>query len=1176
MELRHDVQQLHHVEDVGRILLQTQEQLRQLREQLAAQQVASGLTAIPPGGNTTVANSLALAAGAELDEILQRAEGELRVKAELVLNNLVTHPTPTPTSPTAHGGVTLPAVTRARDSSVSPHRRLRLPRRLSLESAPDDGLDVHYFRQRFTNDAVEIVSPALSPAALARRVGATRGRIVKSKVTPHARLLPSVNKLDPTAPRPELSPMDAKQGILSLVNRGFVPPYADLTPAFQGGPASRPGAQHGSVLKNGPLRLHARHEQPIRALPYSNPGGFNLSTLKFDMTSEKAASPASRVEDERVSQPPSVKTVTISFPGVAQRRDGLGSTNQDSVPHDELDLDDDLEDTGTTAAGEQGEPKPGGAKGDKEEQNSMEDLRKNVDKIRGYNELLDAYSLHQFLIHKGRAMRDTPEFQSFRRVSQEIWGSVEEVLRALEQLLTRYFVPLAYIDGQRLMTVASMELTSFSKAQLLSCIVNEDQVASLIRRPGQRYKGKDRKRRAATTLQSFVRMLVHRRWFLRTRRNGTSAMIIQKHWRAFAAQRAFRRRLDAHRTAQLQQWRGRMTRLREHWREIRQSRRVVVHVPSISVDERARLSVENFTVKQNLQLARLCGVMDPNVEIVYVVPFELTAEVSQYFLKLLSLGGIANASSRVKLVSPEHATTLFPAHTSLTSLVLYSPHCLRRLRRLVHGKEAYLVMGMPGPEDQRLALTLQVPILGFEDPRAGLSLLARSEAKRCLIKADVNVPIGTYDLYDVDEMLFALAKLVLSHLEQDTWLLRLDTDPWGTATVVVPVSTLSTLRSMRRERRAPEYWKQPGVRDTIARTLLTELERDLPAIAKICHTERFATWSEFAALIPEYGVVLEALPSHVLGVVRANLFVEPDGDVHVMSTHDVLGPTGATVPMQSQRRCPLAFAFPQTLVPFEALRGASLAIGKQLYDAHTFMGYASVDFVFFRDEPSSAASVNGKRPVERLWAVSLLPYLTDAAASFAAFHLLHGGEWNGHTGRYHLPARTASASLAAMAPTRPGPTRSYVVADYVFHPNVSTMQYTAFFHTCRLHGVCFDVSRGVGTVFLLADSLTAGVFGVWSSGETVTQALQFLRTAFEVIGREVGTQTLSSGDDGGDGGGVVATGNFAEILRMLRQLLSKDQGKTPKARVAPTPQLGGAGEADAQAESTSSSVASLG
>ncbi|GLE01703.1 hypothetical protein PINS_up010537 [Pythium insidiosum] len=106
MELRHDVQQQHHVEDVGRILLQTQEQLRQLREQLAAQQAASGLTASTPGGggSSAIASSLALAAGAELDEILQRAEGELRAKAEIVLNNLVTQPTPTPTSPTTIGG----------------------------------------------------------------------------------------------------------------------------------------------------------------------------------------------------------------------------------------------------------------------------------------------------------------------------------------------------------------------------------------------------------------------------------------------------------------------------------------------------------------------------------------------------------------------------------------------------------------------------------------------------------------------------------------------------------------------------------------------------------------------------------------------------------------------------------------------------------------------------------------------------------------------------------------------------------------------------------------------------------------------------------------------------------------------------------------------------------------
>jgi hypothetical protein len=152
-----------------------------------------------------------------------------------------------------------------------------------------------------------------------------------------------------------------------------------------------------------------------------------------------------------------LRKITIAFP----------TTNQESKPIENIDDDDNNDDDDEISAFQP----------TKNDANSIDDLHRNVDKIRGYNELLDTYSLHQFIIHKGKTMRETPEFLSFKRVGHEIWGSIEQVIRALEQLLTRYFVPLAYIDGQQLMAVAAMELAVPSRSQLLACIVNEDQVA---------------------------------------------------------------------------------------------------------------------------------------------------------------------------------------------------------------------------------------------------------------------------------------------------------------------------------------------------------------------------------------------------------------------------------------------------------------------------------------------------------------------------------------------------------------------------------------------------------------------------------------------------------------------------------------------------------------------------
>ena len=67
-------QHTHHVEDVGKILLQVQKDLAGLRQQIKAQ----------PGGAQTPQQ-----ASDALERVIARAESDLRMKAEVVLNSML-------------------------------------------------------------------------------------------------------------------------------------------------------------------------------------------------------------------------------------------------------------------------------------------------------------------------------------------------------------------------------------------------------------------------------------------------------------------------------------------------------------------------------------------------------------------------------------------------------------------------------------------------------------------------------------------------------------------------------------------------------------------------------------------------------------------------------------------------------------------------------------------------------------------------------------------------------------------------------------------------------------------------------------------------------------------------------------------------------------------------------
>lgn len=310
-----------------------------------------------------------------------------------------------------------------------------------------------------------------SPLHLQRHLGIHHGRLMRKKTTQHCRLLPSVNKVDPSAPTPELREEDAKHGVLNLVTRGFLPAYADLTPAFAG-PSGANDGSGGGVMKQRATRIHDRSEQSVRPTPFTQSTGYNLAALKFDLrapftppppapeSSPPATATTRRRSTRRGSAGHGPSKVTMSFPesaradksGRSVRQSSLVSAAIAAFTNQSDDLEDNRERFSEQPDEEISDEEQEDDENEKDEEAEMEELGANVDKIRGYNELLDAYSLHQFLIHKGRTMRDTPEFVSFRRVAQELWGSVEEALRALETLLTQYFVPLAYADGQRLLS----------------------------------------------------------------------------------------------------------------------------------------------------------------------------------------------------------------------------------------------------------------------------------------------------------------------------------------------------------------------------------------------------------------------------------------------------------------------------------------------------------------------------------------------------------------------------------------------------------------------------------------------------------------------------------------------------------------------------------------------------
>eukprot|EP00736_Rhodelphis_marinus_P005987 Rmarinus@m.15797 len=933
--------------------------------------------------------------------------------------------------------------------------------------------------------------PRKNERPVGRRVG---GRVVHSRTSGPNTILPLANRVDPTLPPPKISDRDASQGLLALQTRGFVPKHVDLSPAF---------AQEPSPCLSGACEMHPPEERLVKQEIYSSPFGHNFENIRLDlltlphdpnpfphstgqMQSLEYQQHPERPESSRGSMKTETK-ISIPPPAATPEKDKHSVVARAKIATVELGLPETLR---TDADTMDADPSVGA---------------EDEEPMRGYNMLMDTYSLHQFIIRNGHVLT-TPEYQSYCRKNQgPRWGAIFMIIRALEDICRKYVVPMAVVDGHVIAQMAD-DLHRPTLAELVGCIVNLDDVAPLLKIPGQRYAGPAGKTRGATCIQATWRMYKTRCRYLQLLQETACARVIQMSYRLFVNRKNMLKKTaekQAHVETRFQQLQEQLV---SRWKEMKTRRRVIVHVPSVSRSQRQRESIPNFSVRQNTHLARLCELAkDPNTEIVYVAPFQLPDDIRQYFAKLLQVGDaqsdMGEIGARYRVVHPENFHRM-PETLSLTQLLLYSPRCLKRIKHFIRGTEAYLVPGDVGQEEKRLCVELGIGMLA-PDPSLAMVYGSKSGAKRIFAAADVNVPPGGYDVYDSDIFYAKLANSILHYLQVPRWIFKIDDEFNGRGHAYFDVTHLTCHSHLLRESKENGDLTRDEITMEAARQEIeAELRKLLSSVVVIACPYVHPNWEEYLKAFTRYGGVIEACPTKVTGSPTVNILIEPTGELTIMSTHDqVFSPPYVAV----------GASCPQSSVPYAALSNATTAIAKVCVEKGLF-GYFSIDYVAFTQKGQL-----------RVWAVDFNPCLTLSAVSFWLVDFVVGGRFNAIKGGYFVK-EAAGLKLPPVDRRAPQPDpeeivevpRYFVSCPYLYHPSLSTVQYNVFFNLCRMKGICFDLQENVGTAFYLHDSFASSCLGVICVGKTLFESFEAMGRCLHFIQLQAGVQRAPKSEEEAD------------------------------------------------------------
>ncbi|KAL4447016.1 hypothetical protein ABPG74_013868 [Tetrahymena malaccensis] len=880
----------------------------------------------------------------------------------------------------------------------------------------------------------------------------TKNSLAKPGRISNTDILPRHIRKNPFADLPPISEKDLQKGLFNLVNIGLIPKDLDLLPAFNQG---APILEATKKIQISPDYKLQKVNFPEREFPEKYKLDYNINNAS-------------------------------SILPLSQLHQSISQQNMNLIQNQETNIF--ITDTNTQSKQIQN-------------QNQLKKRKSNFKFNTAQYLLQNQPEQPKQVVHKeivvqrrfyltiknGYIIKGAQDYKVMKTYYTEQWGSVNSLIKKLEDLCKKYDIKLLHINGMKLLEIVN-DLTRTRLNDLVECVINKDMIKKII--PAENMSSFRGKAWATIKILCSFKMkkAIKELKKMREKQNQNA----EKKWKVMFWLRYMitQRRIKSIQNGKLSTYYALQESFKQNYSYIMQSKRIEIHINSLSYDEFKRNTTEHFDQRESIQLTRIFSIKDPNIEVIIVLPYELPHEIISYYYKICELGDIIDYKERIHFIFPENAH-LFPKFSTV-KLLYYSPLALKKIKDLIQNKNAYIVPGVPCKEDNLVGMALKIPIFCGNYDIVN-NLCKKSQAKQLFEECKFPTAPGAENIFDEEDLINKLTILIAKYSNVNTWVFKIDGEFKGRGIAFFSLESIRVLSDIRKQKKEIDESQVSKIREIVSSLLPSKTLIAIPTL--------FQNYQEFLYYFLEHKGIIEASPlCSQEEVASPSVFfrLDPDGQTHVLASYDKI---------QGQDFVNFGNIFPQQSLPSLNLKQLCSSLGEKLCQKGIY-GYITVDMIAFPD-PSNKLN----HPL--FWLIGLDCYLNDYSSAFFIFDFLSKGKIDKITGRYYLGGNIPEKILPEENEQENEDSeksniidefeeRSFMYIPYIFHRGFNTMGYRDFFQLCRKNSISFDIEKKQGSVFLLIDNIENGVLSLMTISENSRKNIKFMTDALNFILQIVG------------------------------------------------------------------------